>query len=429
MKFYHLCKNRWTAGMLAAALMVTALPGTAWADTNGSIVEITDAGPLMTADTPVSQAANAGSVQIAAMPGSTAGTTVMSTVPGSSVTETTAAVPGSTMQTTETTAAGTQISSSGPTGTATDTSTAQSSTTPTTNASSAVTAVVPSIGTGSTGTSQTGSYFQPAQVSTFLRTAMTATPEVNAEFAILVDADANLVVADKNGTKKMYPASMTKVMTLLVACEHITNFEDQVEITQDIVDYVEKNGASNCGFKAGEKVSVKDLLYGLILPSGADAALALVRYIAGSEEQFVSLMNQKAQQLGISQTTHFMNTTGLYDENHYSTAQDLAIIMQAASQNTLAATILTTRNYVTQANNKRSSGISMKNLFLTRIDTQSTGGQVNYAKTGYIEKAGNCAVSYFTAASGKHYICVTGKTSGAWNVVYAHTALYKKYAK
>lgn len=264
----------------------------------------------------------------------------------------------------------------------------------------------------------------------FLRTAMTLKPEVNANFAILVDADAGLVVAEKNGSAKMYPASMTKVMTLLVACEHITDLNEKLEITQDIVDYVKKEGASNCGFKAGEQVTMLDLLYGLILPSGADAALALVRRIAGSEEQFVTLMNQKAQQLGISATTHFTNCTGLYNDNHYSTAEDMAIIMRAAAQNSVAATILTTRSYTTQANNKRTTGLSFSNLFLKRIDTQTTGGQVNFAKTGYVAKAGNCAVSYFTAASsGRHYICVTGKTSGAWNVVSAHAALYSQYAK
>lgn len=263
----------------------------------------------------------------------------------------------------------------------------------------------------------------------FLRTAMTLKPEVNANFAILVDADAGLVVAEKNGSAKMYPASMTKVMTLLVACEHITDINEKLEITQDIVDYVKKEGASNCGFKAGEQVTMLDLLYGLILPSGADSALALVRRIAGSEEQFVALMNQKAQQLGISATTHFTNCTGLYNDNHYSTAEDMAIIMRAAAQNSVAATILTTRSYTTQANNKRSTGLSFSNLFLKRIDTQTTGGQVNFAKTGYVAKAGNCAVSYFTAASGRHYICVTGKTSGAWNVVSAHAALYSQYAK
>ncbi|MCR5009225.1 MAG: serine hydrolase [Oribacterium sp.] len=277
---------------------------------------------------------------------------------------------------------------------------------------------------------QTGNYFQSAATgSKFVKTALTATPDVNANFMILVDADSNLIVAEKNGESKMYPASMTKVMTLLVACENITDLDQEVEITSDIIDYVNDNDASNCGFKAGEILTVKDLLYGLILPSGADAALALVRLIAGSEKQFVNLMNQKAQELGISSTTHYTNSTGLYNDNHYTTAKDMALVMKYAMANPYASAILSTRNYTTKASNKHSSGISFSNKFLTRIDTQSTGGKALMAKTGYVSKAGNCAVSSFTGPSGSHYICVTGKTSGAWNVVYAHADLYKKYGK
>ena len=108
---------------------------------------------------------------------------------------------------------------------------------------------------------QTGNYFQSAATgSKFVKTALTATPDVNANFMMLVDADSNLIVAEKNGEAKMYPASMTKVMTLLVACENITDLDQEVEITSDIIDYVNDNDASNCGFKAGEIVTVKDLL-------------------------------------------------------------------------------------------------------------------------------------------------------------------------
>lgn len=410
-------RNRIVAGLLIATLSATSLSTTALADSS-TFVEITDAGPLA--------ASAAAGVQNT---GAETATT----------TETAASVNSAGAQVVQgTDAMSTLTGLTGPTGTAADTANQTTSTT----ADSAALAAAANQAAASAQQSSTAATNQTAQQSTqqttnyfqqpskgFLRTAMTLKPEVNANFAILVDADAGLVVAEKNGSAKMYPASMTKVMTLLVACEHITDLSEKLEITQDIVDYVKKEGASNCGFKAGEQVTMLDLLYGLILPSGADAALALVRRIAGSEEQFVALMNQKAQQLGISATTHFTNCTGLYNDNHYSTAEDMAIIMRAAAQNSVAATILTTRNYTTQANNKRTTGLSFSNLFLKRIDTQTTGGQVNFAKTGYVAKAGNCAVSYFTAASGRHYICVTGKTSGAWNVVSAHAALYSQYAK
>ena len=416
---HHFYRNRIVAGLLIATLSATSLSTTALADSS-NFVEITDEGPL--AASVAAGVQNTGTQVVQ-------GTDAMSTLTGltgptgtaaDTANQTTTAAASAVSQTTTTAdsaalaAAANQAAAS-----------AQQSSTAATNQTAQSAAATQTIAAP---TQQTMNYFQQ-QSQGFLRTAMTMKPEVNANFAILVDADAGLVVAEKNGSAKMYPASMTKVMTLLVACEHITDLSEKLEITQDIVDYVKKEGASNCGFKAGEQVTMLDLLYGLILPSGADAALALVRRIAGSEEQFVTLMNQKAQQLGISATTHFTNCTGLYNDNHYSTAEDMAIIMRAASQNSVAATILTTRSYTTQANNKRTTGLSFSNLFLKRIDTQTTGGQVNFAKTGYVAKAGNCAVSYFTAASGRHYICVTGKTSGAWNVVSAHAALYSQYAK
>ena len=425
---HHFYRNRIVAGLLIATLSATSLSTTALADSS-TFVEITDQGPLAasvaagvrstdagTATTTETAAANAASSTAAQV---VQGTDAMSTLTG--LTGPTGTAADAANQTSSTAADSAALAAAANQAVA---SAQQSSTTATNQtAQSAATAQ-----TIAAATQQTTNYFQqPSQG--FLRTAMTLKPEVNANFAILIDADAGLVVAEKNGSAKMYPASMTKVMTLLVACEHITDLNEKLEITQDIVDYVKKEGASNCGFKAGEQVTMLDLLYGLILPSGADAALALVRRIAGSEEQFVTLMNQKAQQLGISATTHFTNCTGLYNDNPYSTAEDMAIIMRAAAQNSVAATILTTRSYTTQANNKRTTGLSFSNLFLKRIDTQTTGGQVNFAKTGYVAKAGNCAVSYFTAASGRHYICVTGKTSGAWNVVSAHAALYSQYAK
>lgn len=406
---HHFYRNRIIAGLLIATLSATSLSTTALADSS-TFVEITDEGPLAASAAAGVQNTTAQVVQ---------GTDAMSTLTG--LTGPTGTAADAANQTTSTAVDSAALAAAANQAAAS----AQQSSTTVTNQTAQSTAATQTIAAT---TQQTTNYFQQ-QSQGFLRTAMTLKPEVNANFAILVDADAGLVVAEKNGSAKMYPASMTKVMTLLVACEHITDLNEKLEITQDIVDYVKKEGASNCGFKAGEQVTMQDLLYGLILPSGADAALALVRRIAGSEEQFVTLMNQKAQQLGISATTHFTNCTGLYNDNHYSTAEDMAIIMRAAAQNSVAATILTTRSYTTQANNKRSTGLSFSNLFLKRIDTQTTGGQVNFAKTGYVAKAGNCAVSYFTAASGRHYICVTGKTSGAWNVVSAHAALYSQYAK
>ncbi len=410
MKSYKKYFKKTAAEIMIATMMTVNISVSALADTTTPIVEISDYGPVGSSTTTDSTAVVSSGEGLVEAPNSSSVSAVVT------VTDTT-----SSTSTAETSAAETIASSVQETTAAETTVAAEETTAAAVQETSAAETAASTVNTN---------YFQSTGGTTsFLKTSLTASPEVNANFAILVDADSNLVVAEKNSEAKMYPASMTKVMTLLVACEHITNLTDEVEITSDIIDYVNDNGASNCGFKAGEKVTVQDLLYGLILPSGADAALALVRYIAGSEEQFVNLMNQKAQELGISATTHYTNTTGLYNDNHYTTAKDMALVMKYAAANPYASAVLSTRSYTTQPNNKHSSGVSFSNLFLKRIDTQSTGGNALMAKTGYVSKAGNCAVSYFTGASGKHYICVTGKTSGAWNVVYAHAALYKSYGK
>lgn len=431
-----------TAAEILIAVLATVNVSTfALADTNSVKVEITEYGPVGTSSSEQESSASLGPAGSIVSDG-----TVNSD--GNSSSAATAETTAATVQETtaasiqETTAAASQVTE-GPTGTAAATVDTTKETKASSNASGtaassgttsatsgAVTEASETTAASGTDTSSATNYFKNSgNTKSFLKTSLTATPEVNANFAILVDTDSNLVIADKNGEARMNPASMTKVMTLLVACEHLSDLSEKVEITQDIVDYVQKEGASNCGFKAGEKVTVQDLLYGLILPSGADAALALVRHIAGSEAQFVNLMNQKAQELGISATTHYTNCTGLYNADHYTTAKDMALVMKYAAADPYASAVLSTRSYTTKASNKHSSGLSFSNLFLKRIDGQETGGEAMMAKTGYVAKAGNCAVSYFTAASGRHYICVTGKTSGAWNVVYAHADLYKKYGK
>lgn len=386
--------KRTAAGILIAVMTTVHVSGFALADTQSQKVEISEYGP-------VSESSSGSETQ-----SGNSKTTAETTSPAE-----TSSVKASAE--TDTTAPSTEAA-------VTDSSRKESS-----QDSSVSTTAESASATDST-SSDTAAEADSTQ--SFHKTEATATPEVNANFAILVDSDNNTIVADKNGETRMYPASMTKVMTLLVACDYIKDLSEKVKITQDIVDYCLANDASNCGFKVGETVTMKDLLYGLILPSGADAALALVRHIAGSEEQFVKLMNLKAKKLGISDTTHYTNCTGLYNDDHYTTAKDMALVMKYAAANPYASAILSARSYTTEANTKHSNGISFSNLFLKRIDSQETGGEALMAKTGYVSKAGNCAVSYFTAANGRHYICVTGKTQGAWNVVYAHTALYKNFA-
>lgn len=142
---------------------------------------------------------------------------------------------------------------------------------------------------------------------------------------------------------------MTKVLTLLVAVEHVSNLSDTFTITREITDYSYSHDCSAVGFDENETVTVKDLLYGTILPSGGDAAAGLACYVSGSLDGFVELMNQKLQELGLSGSAHFTNCVGLYDDNHYCTLYDLAVIMEAAMDNELCREILNARTYVTSS--------------------------------------------------------------------------------
>ncbi len=253
---------------------------------------------------------------------------------------------------------------------------------------------------------------------------------IDSKYAVVFDLDANRIVAEKNADAQVYPASMTKIMTLLVCAEHLPDLNEKLTITQDIVDYINAHDASNCGFAAGEQVTVKDLLYGVIMPSGADAVMALTRRIAGSDAAFVEMMNQKAKELGLSDGAHFVNATGLYNAEHHLTVKDVAQILNAAMANATAREVLSAHTYQTENTNKHSSGIKFSNLFLRRIEDQKLGGAtVVAAKTGYVSQSMFCAASYGTSASGKHYIVVTDHGSSTWQCIYDQAALYSSYAK
>ena len=138
---------------------------------------------------------------------------------------------------------------------------------------------------------------------------------IYSKYAILLDVTNNQILADRNCEQKMYPASMTKLMSLLVAVENIKDFNDTYTITYELISPLIEQEAARAGFESGETVSITDLLYGMALPSGADATMAIVDYVSGNEETFVALMNQKAKALGMNHT-HFVNATGLHDKDH-----------------------------------------------------------------------------------------------------------------
>ncbi len=250
---------------------------------------------------------------------------------------------------------------------------------------------------------------------------------VQSSYALLVDLDDNTIVSQKGAYDRISPASMTKILTVLVAAEHVTDLDDTFTITKEITDFSYSHDCSAVGFLDEETVTVRDLLYGTILPSGGDAAAGLACYVAGSMDAFVDMMNEKLVELGLSDTAHFTNCVGLYDENHYCSIYDMAMILKATVENDLAREVLTAHTYTTSATEQHPEGITISNWFLRRIEDKDTKGTVVCAKTGFVAQSGNCAASYEETDSGKHYICVTANAHSSWRCIYDHVAVYQEY--
>ena len=252
--------------------------------------------------------------------------------------------------------------------------------------------------------------------------------EILSEYAIFIDRDSQEVLAEKDGFTIINPASMTKILTVLVAAEHIKeeDLDDTIIITPEITDYGYIHKCSAAGFAKGEEVSVRDLFYGTILPSGADAAVGLAVYVSGDQNSFVELMNEKLKDLGLSDTAHFTNCVGVYDEDHYCSAYDMAMILEAALDNELCREILSTRMYTIPEKEEHPDGLEMSNWFLRRIEDKEYEGKVLGGKTGYVEQSGSCAAS-FGENGGKNYICVTVKAGSPFQCVNDHALLYQEY--
>ena len=266
-------------------------------------------------------------------------------------------------------------------------------------------------------------------------TAATDDDYIDSQYVILINADTGEILAERNAYERIIPASMTKVMTLLVAIEAMEDYEtaitDTFTITQAITDESYLSGSSFVGYGVDDVATVEDLLYGTILPSGADAALALAEYTAGSKDAFVELMNAKCVELGISETTHFTNVIGLYDDGeNYSTPYDMCVIMNAAIDNEYCQAILSQRTWTTQAIMNNPDGTTISNWFLRRAEDHIDNWEILCGKTGFVNESGNCAVSYMkSSVTGTNYIACTALTYSSWRCIYDHAAIYNYYTE
>ena len=243
---------------------------------------------------------------------------------------------------------------------------------------------------------------------------------VNANNAMLVKVTDDGLVSthEKAADAKIYPASITKVMTLIVACERVTDLTAKLEVTQEIAQYAANNDGSGAGLKVGDKYTVEDLLYLISYKSDTIASMLIAEHIAGSHEAFVALMNEKAAAIGMT-ATHFENCTGLYHENHYSTCRDIAAMMAYALDNELAYSCLTSFE-----------GRAMK--VNPSLDTVKVLG----GKTGYTDESGftfvtvaqdkiNSSVKYINVMIGKP----KGQGYTATLFMNDYKKIYNTYAK
>lgn len=230
-------------------------------------------------------------------------------------------------------------------------------------------------------------------------------------YAILIDVEKHTVLAEKDSTKQIYPASLTKMMTAIIAIEETNNLKDTVTLTEEMFTPLYLNHASIAGFSPNEKVRKDDLLYGILLPSGAECCLALATDISGSEKDFIELMNKKAKKIGMK-NTHFTNTIGLHDTGHYSTAEDMAVLLSYALENKTFRKVITTKQYTTHATTEHPDGILLTSTTFSYLEGITIpGGDIIGGKTGYTTEAGQCLAS-LANIGGKEYILVTAGAAG-----------------
>lgn len=258
--------------------------------------------------------------------------------------------------------------------------------------------------------------------------------EIVSDYGILIDVENQEIIAGKDYRGRISPASMTKILTVLTAAEAlgITDGTEEVlydifTMTVEITDYCYVNDCSTAWFSVGEEIPIRDLFYGTILPSGADAAVGLATYVAGSQEAFMELMNRKVEAMGLSESTHFTNCVGLYDEDHYSTVYDIAVILKEAADNPFCRKVLSAHTYSASPTEEHPEGLMWSNWFLRRIEDRDTHGEVLCGKTGFVNQSRSCAASLSVDVDGREYLCVTAGSSSSWQCIADQHMLYATY--
>lgn len=242
--------------------------------------------------------------------------------------------------------------------------------------------------------------------------------EISAENVILYNLNDNTILYEKNSDEKVSIASITKIMTSIVALENIDDLNDYVTIT--LKDFNGTVGYSKAGFNVGDKVTYEDLLYGILLPSGAEAVNAIVNNTLGYDE-FIKAMNDTAKKIGLENTS-FENPIGKDNVNNYSTVKDVAKMLEYALKNSNFKKIFTTKEYVTTNGiNLNSTLMPYKNILNINL--------IDGSKSGFTSNAGRCLASISTIDDVSYLLVVLNSSlSNAYNAVKDSITIYDYYS-
>lgn len=232
----------------------------------------------------------------------------------------------------------------------------------------------------------------------------------DAKAAGLFSLDRKETLYSKNIHKKVYPASLTKVMTALIVLEN-TQLSDEVKVSEAIKEL--PYGSSSCNIKVGDTLTVEQLLYGMLLPSGGDAALALADYVSGDMKSFCEKMNSRAKELGAT-NTKFLNPHGFFEKNHYTTAYDMYLIFNEAAKHPDFIKIISTPQYICNYTNSGNRASQMTftntNYYINGTHKAPKEAQVLGGKTGYTSEAGRCLVLICRDIDKNSYISMVFKS-------------------
>lgn len=256
-------------------------------------------------------------------------------------------------------------------------------------------------------------------------------PDIYSETMLLFSLEENKTISSKNADKIAYPASLTKIMTTLVLCEELDVSNQYFTMTYDIYEENQMEFASTAGIFVGDEVLGTDLLYGTMLPSGADAVLMLVYGLGLTQADFAQLMNAKAKEIGL-ENTHFTNPTGLHNPQQYTTANDMDKLLRYALKNETFRDIYTTNSHTTQPSLISPPGYYFSSTTFSILQNRMFAwGDIIGGKTGYTQEAGLNLTTLAKDNNNNEYILITMGAPGSPNTEPFHFfdayTLYEHY--